>query len=349
MATFFVWGRASQGIVTAMTRRTLDGIAKKKTRTLVAKRKRATGSLAANPHEGSRSEYLAQYVFAGFGTAIAVPHQEDSGIDLHCTITETVGKRAWTRAYFSVQVKSTDGPWEFSGKESVRWLLDHPTPLFLCVVEKKELRLRVYQTSARLSSSLQSPEPEEVVLLPGKGSKGETLDRTAPGTYSLSAPIINYTVSELLDAATAKRARGCLEAWAAIDSENIRRRSRGINSVTVPNRYVTNEIPFSNTREGDGTVTLLAPSSATAIPKLIETLADLGSADGSVLSETTQALINMLLRDLTRGDVSPRTLVRINMMMNERMKMNAERLQAPYLFAAVDRLIEHVRVTIEQK
>jgi hypothetical protein len=26
------------------------------------------GSLAANPHEGSQSEYLAQYVFSSFGT-----------------------------------------------------------------------------------------------------------------------------------------------------------------------------------------------------------------------------------------------------------------------------------------
>jgi hypothetical protein len=36
-----------------------------------------TGSIAANLHEGSRSEYLAQFVFSSFGTAIPVPHQED--------------------------------------------------------------------------------------------------------------------------------------------------------------------------------------------------------------------------------------------------------------------------------
>ena len=38
------------------------------------------GAIAANLHEGSRSEYLAQYVFASFGTAVPVPHQEDTGI-----------------------------------------------------------------------------------------------------------------------------------------------------------------------------------------------------------------------------------------------------------------------------
>jgi hypothetical protein len=57
-----------------------------------------TGSIAANLHEGSRSEYLAQYVFTSFGTAFPVPHQEDSGLDLYCTLLEPQGKRAWPRA-----------------------------------------------------------------------------------------------------------------------------------------------------------------------------------------------------------------------------------------------------------
>ena len=31
------------------------------------------GALAANLHEGSRSEYLAQYIFASFGTQFPFP------------------------------------------------------------------------------------------------------------------------------------------------------------------------------------------------------------------------------------------------------------------------------------
>jgi hypothetical protein len=57
-----------------------------------------TGSIAANLHEGSRSEYLAQFVFSSFGTAIPVPHQEDSGLDIYCTLLERDGQRAWPRA-----------------------------------------------------------------------------------------------------------------------------------------------------------------------------------------------------------------------------------------------------------
>ncbi len=39
-------------------------------------------SYAPNLHEGSRSEYLAQYVFSMFGTSVPVLHQEDYGLDL---------------------------------------------------------------------------------------------------------------------------------------------------------------------------------------------------------------------------------------------------------------------------
>jgi hypothetical protein len=79
----------------------------------------STGAIAANFHEGSRSEYLAQYVFSAFGTSVPVPHQEDHGIDLVCTLTERKGQLAWPVADYSVQVKSTDGPWEFSTPDSV--------------------------------------------------------------------------------------------------------------------------------------------------------------------------------------------------------------------------------------
>lgn len=107
------------------------------------------GAIAANLHEGSRSEYLAQYVFASFGTVVSVPHQEDSGIDLYCTLTERVGSRAWPSAYFSVQVKSTINSWVLDSKDSVQWLVEHPLPLFLCIVDKPSARLRLYHTSPR--------------------------------------------------------------------------------------------------------------------------------------------------------------------------------------------------------
>ena len=98
------------------------------------------GSIAANLHEGSRSEYLAQFVFSSFGTAIPVPHQEElrAGHILHAARARRAAGLA--TAYYSVQVKSTMTPWVFSSPESVRWIIEHPLPIFLCIVHKTEAR-----------------------------------------------------------------------------------------------------------------------------------------------------------------------------------------------------------------
>jgi hypothetical protein len=108
-------------------------IAKKKA---TKQRKTSVGSIAPNLHEGSRSEYLAQYVFSSFGTAVP----EDTGLDIYCTLLEREGRRAWPRAYYAVQVKSNMEPWIFDSEESVRWIIEHPLPIFLCVVLKAEAR-----------------------------------------------------------------------------------------------------------------------------------------------------------------------------------------------------------------
>ena len=103
--------------------------------------KRGPGSLPINFRGGNRSEYLAQFVFSAFGTAIPVPHQEDTGLDIYCTLLQQEGRRAWPRAYYSVQVKSTMDPWEFNGRNSVRWFIEHPLPIFLCIVQKAEAKI----------------------------------------------------------------------------------------------------------------------------------------------------------------------------------------------------------------
>lgn len=120
-------------------------------------------------HEGSRSEYLAQYVFSSFGTASAIPHQEDHGFDLYCTLAQRGGAVAWADKPYSVQVKSDDRPWELKNRESVEWLVRHPLPLFLCVVDKALLRLRVYQTTPKYYYwTINEPLPNHLSLCPGK-------------------------------------------------------------------------------------------------------------------------------------------------------------------------------------
>lgn len=103
------------------------------------------GSFARNFHEGTRSEYLALYFFSSLGTAVPVPHPEDTGLDLHCTIAENIGLRAWPTCFYSVQIKSEFAPWKIAGTQSIRWLVEQPFPIFLCYVDKKVGRIRVYQ------------------------------------------------------------------------------------------------------------------------------------------------------------------------------------------------------------
>jgi hypothetical protein len=182
------------------------------------------GAIAPNAHEGSRSEYLAQYVFASFGAAVAIPHQEDSGIDLHCTLTERVGQRAWPRSYFSVQVKSTTDAWDF--KDSVQWLIEYPLPLFLCVVDKASTRLRVYHTCPRFYSWALPPLPDRLKLVPATGSKGKCTQWEGGTTFSLSAPILDATVLKLQNDNFHRQAWNILRFWAGFDLENLDRSGR---------------------------------------------------------------------------------------------------------------------------
>jgi hypothetical protein len=74
---------------------------------------------------------------------VPVPHPEDHGIDFYCTLTERIGQRSWAKASYTVQVKS-EHTWLLEGKVSVDWLIKHPLPLFLGVMDKTALKLRLY-------------------------------------------------------------------------------------------------------------------------------------------------------------------------------------------------------------
>jgi hypothetical protein len=199
------------------------------------------GSLAANLHEGSRSEYLAQFVFSSFGTAIPVPHQEDSGLDIYCTLLDQVGQRAWPRAYYSVQVKSTMEPWVFGSAESVRWLIEHPHPIFLCIVQKPEAVISVYHTSPRFAAwSLPIQHRNRLELIPGTATKGHTIEWGIGDTYKLEAPILKFTIQEVLDRDFRLKVKEVLKFWIDYDLENLFRIKSGIYWFWTPHEYETN-------------------------------------------------------------------------------------------------------------
>lgn len=203
------------------------------------------GSIAANLHEGSRSEYLAQFVFSSFGTAIPVPHQEDSGLDIYCTLLERDGRRAWPRAYYSVQVKSTMAPWVFGSPESVRWIIEHPLPIFLCIVQKPEARILVYHTAPRFAVWALPTHPTRLELIPGTETKASTVEWVTGDTFKLQAPILNFTIQQVLDRDFRAQVAEVLKFWIDYDVENLFRIKSGIHSFRVPSPYETNTTKFA--------------------------------------------------------------------------------------------------------
>lgn len=210
-----------------------------------SKRKKTTGSIARNFHQGSRSEYLAQYFFTAFGTSVPTPRQEDSGIDLHCTLGEVRGKLLFVSNYFSVQVKSTTEAIEYHSQKSCDWLLSHNYPFIVCVVNKKENQIELYQT-AQLSRLFPKSNINCIVLrfAPKDIDKDDYLLEPSPSKriILLGNPIIRVNISKLCDSYEVEKYRIILKKWIELDYANISRRQMGLNATVFPKRIVTNSL-----------------------------------------------------------------------------------------------------------
>ena len=199
-------------------------------------RETLVGSIATN------LQYLAQYVFSSFGTAVPVPHQEDTGLDIYCTLLETDGRRAWPRAYYSVQVKSTMDPWVFAGAESVHWLIEHPLPIFLCIVNKAEASFLIYHTTPRFAAWILPLHKDRLELVPGTEPRAQSVETTweAGSSFELKAPILRFTIQEALDKTRRAQVAAVLKFWIDNDMENIFRIKCGNHHFQAPYEYVTN-------------------------------------------------------------------------------------------------------------
>lgn len=207
----------------------------------------ATGAIAANFHEGSRSEILADYFFSALGTVTPSRRSDDHGLDLYCTLTERIGQRLRVRDYYSVQVKSDekDLRWTFNDQASVDWLIQHPTPLFLCRVSKKEGRLRVYHVTPRFAIWATGTLPSHLELIAEDALEGVAVEwqPTAGTTYSLSAPIVDVDLAALMDEQQMMRMRNVLARWISIDRDNAFHLRAGLLKFQTPCRYRVNEVP----------------------------------------------------------------------------------------------------------
>jgi hypothetical protein len=201
------------------------------------------GSIAANLHEGSRSEILADYLFSGWGVVTPVRRQDDHGIDLYGGLTERRGQRAVVTDYYVVQVKSSTDPWKFEDAEQVRWLIEYPLPIFLSCVDKTTLSLSVYHVTPRFAASTSGSLRSRLELVPGDEGEGKCTGWDNAVRFDLSAPILRATLADLVSLERVAKLRDVFKCWVHIDRANIDLRNAGILRYRMPYSYRTNEIP----------------------------------------------------------------------------------------------------------
>lgn len=213
----------------------------------------STGSIARNFHEGTRSEYLAQYIFSAFGTAIPVPHPEDSGIDLHCSLGRTVGKMLHVENYYSVQIKSTEEDIDYEGEEPIKWLLSHQYPLLFCVISKRENRVKIFHSL--FTSLLFQKRGINKITLQFQQQKNNRffVETQELVEVKLGLPILDFDASQMASDEWRSSAATILRDWIELDQSIIDQRKSGGIIFTVPNNYHTNQrftseqmIGFSN-------------------------------------------------------------------------------------------------------
>ena len=274
------------------------------------------GAVAANLYQGSRSEYLAQYVFSMFGTAALVPHEADYGLDLFCTRTRTDRGRAEPYAYYAVQVKSTPDPWVFDGSGSVRWILQYPAPLLFCVVDKnvakKVARFSVYQLIARFRAAVMPDPPRSLTLVPGDPGATDQTHRPAiswdpDGRMQMGPPILQFTFDQLYDDDMSRLIGDVLDYWIVNDLRNILRQQIGMRAAPGPPDYATNEVPLPS---GFGTfsMSVVSPEIRERAGKTAaEHLAWLGQVMLESNDPTGALLAALMVRGIWDSCQSPRT------------------------------------------
>lgn len=203
---------------------------------------KSTGTIAPNFHEGTRSEYLAQYVFSGFGTSIPVPHPEDSGIDLYCTLGEKIGQRLHVRNYYFVQVKSNKNDIVYEGAKSVEWLLSHNYPFIVCVIDKKNSMVEIYQTLILSTCYYQENIKSITFSFDSLTNQFSQIEPEKILKLFIGPSILKFKTNELENPEWISKARAIMKAWIELDQENINLKSIGLNLIRVPELYKTNEV-----------------------------------------------------------------------------------------------------------
>ena len=263
------------------------------------------GAVARNPHSGSRSEILADYLLSGWGTVTPARRQDDYGVDLHCTLTVPVGQRAVVTNYYSVQVKSNDDPWKFESPDEIKWLFEYPTPLFLACVDKGGGLLSIYHTMPRFLAGFWAAPPR-LELTPTALDDGQAAGWTDGQSFSLSAPILRVSLQDLLDETRLLALREVLDYWVTLDAYNCDLRRMGLLRFRMPDRYKVNQVPVKAGTIEQGMSRPTPPQLARAVRMLFEAVDCVGDqlrVQGDRAGALRAALLVRYLRQSRTADI----------------------------------------------
>jgi hypothetical protein len=208
--------------------------------------------------EGNRSEYLAQFILSAIGTCVPVPRTEDIGVDFHCTVAKRDGMLLSFKSPYLVQIKSesedkivygwhplkkkgTEGKWK---PEELDWLFSQENPVLVGLVDKEQLRIKLYSTSNIWSVFYRQRYPGQLVLIPdAPGSATEDVPASQPvpctdwppktgdghiWEVKLGPPILSLTPQDVQDEEKLNRYRQVLELAIKTDQRNLWYRGLGV-------------------------------------------------------------------------------------------------------------------------
>ncbi len=269
------------------------------------------GTIVFGFHEGSRSETLADYLFSAWGPVTPVRRQDDFGLDLYCALFDNASPVRKVLDYYTVQVKSGPASWIFKSRDEVQWLVEYPTPIFLGAVDKTTGTVTVFHVMPRFAIWTSTKVQDRVKLTPGDGEEGEWLDwNGGESEYSLSAPILRITLSDLINDERMEQYRTVLSAWIDMDRANCDLMRQGLLRYRMPPKYRTNEIPDTTIETGS------LPSDFRSIAKGLWRFVDALDCFGHQLGhqdDLMSALLSALLVDhVTRKYGKPDHRIRTN-------------------------------------
>jgi hypothetical protein len=204
--------------------------------------------------QGDRSEYLALYALSRVAFVTPVPRQEDAGVvDFRCVLARHEGRRDVPKGTFNVQVKSKGSKLGLNTGE-IRWLSTNmDSPLFMCVVGKKNMTIALYSCQNVWSALFYRMHPRAIRLLPGAGPEGRryehhelaTGDRDVDidGEFEvfLGQPVIDMPVNDF--ETRADEICGILDAWVKLDRFNVALMRLGRTAAWAYTSWSPNEPP----------------------------------------------------------------------------------------------------------